>query len=75
LVAEKKKELEAKLRKRMESLREHQDLSENKIELRLLEHDLEAKTLKRDEPFYRELKELLSTEDRLKYVKENVDKI
>jgi hypothetical protein len=59
----------------MESLREHQDLSENKIELRLLEHDLDSKTLKIDEPFYRELKVLLSTEDRLKYVKENVDKI
>jgi hypothetical protein len=75
LVAEKKKELEAKLRKRMVKLKEHQDLSENMIELRLLEHDLESKNLRRDEPFWKELKELLASEDRLRYVPEHLDKI
>ena len=75
MVAEKKKELEAKLRKRMVRLREHQDLSENMIELRLLEHDLESKNLKRGEPFWKELKELLASEDRLRYVSEHLEKI
>ena len=75
MVAEKKKELEAKLRKRMVRLREHQDLSENMIELRLLEHDLESKNLRRGEPFWKELKELLSSEDRLRYVSEHLEKI
>ena len=56
-------------------LREHQDLSENMIELRLLEHDLESKNLRRGEPFWKELKELLSFEDRLRYVSEHLDKI
>ena len=78
MVAEKKKELEAKLRKRMDwmvKLKEHQDLSENMIELRLLEHDLESKNLKRGEPFWKELKELLASEDRLRYVSEHLEKI
>ena len=75
MVAEKKKELEAKLRKRMVKLKEHQDLSENMIELRLLEHDLESKNLKRGEPFWKELKELLASEDRLRYVSEHLEKI
>ena len=75
MVAEKKIELEAKLRKRMVKLKEHQDLSENMIELRLLEHDLEAKNLKRGEPLWKELKELLASEDRLRYVSEHIQKI
>ena len=56
------------MRRRMEILKEHKDLSENLIELRLLDLELDNVPLRRNEQFWTELLEQLRSEDRLRYV-------